>query len=136
MFLPLESIFWIIEKNKLQISFLGLLVNHGSNKVQSAAVFKRRGRFKSPKHKNFKQKAVYLIHLYRFRLKVYTVINIVIYWGFAYRDRIDIKILILPISSILTRKRKVRVVIKRRESIRNKLIIVAATAVNLCWFKA
>ena len=44
------------------------------------AVFKRRGRFKSPKYKNVKQKAVYLIHLHRFKLKVHTVINIVIYW--------------------------------------------------------
>ena len=65
------------------MSFLGLLVNHGSNKVQSVAVFKRRGRFKSPNPKNLKQKAEDLIHLHRFKLKVHTVINIVIYRGFA-----------------------------------------------------
>ena len=56
-----------------------VLVNHGSNNVQSVAVFKRRGRFKSPKHKNLKQKAVYLIHLDRFEPKVCTVIYNVIY---------------------------------------------------------
>ena len=79
-----------------------MLVNHGSNQVQSVAVFKRRGRFKSPNTKSLKQKVVYLIHLNSFKLKVYTVINIVIYWyhrGFAYWGRIDIKILISSIYS-------------------------------------
>ena len=56
-----------------------VLVNHGSNQVQSVAVFKRKGRFKSLKHKSLQQKAVYLIHLPRFKLKVHAVINIVIY---------------------------------------------------------
>ena len=39
------------------MSFLRLLVNHGSNKVQSVAVFKKKGMFKLPKHKKFKAKS-------------------------------------------------------------------------------
>ena len=58
---------------------LELLVNRGSKKVQSVTAFKRRGRFKSPKPKNLKQKAVHLIHLHRFKIKVHTDINIVMY---------------------------------------------------------
>ena len=64
---------------KSQISFVGLLVNHGSNKVQSVAVFKWRGRFKSPKHKN-PSKKLCIWYIYRIKLKIHTLIIIVIYW--------------------------------------------------------